>query len=295
LLEWERVLARCDGCGACESRCPNDIPRRLFNVLATSGWFEEALSVASDCTVCGLCERLCPHNIPYTEVIIDLRREEPTPEAVRRVRRTGTPYGRKLADESEPLQGDGVAILGCTIRSRPEWLRRVIEIVRRAGLATLGENEPCCMNFARKRGEEVPEETVQRWCSLFNDFDTVVVFCPGCYDFCVEVLDERPLYYAEIAEFDGIPEGAAYKSPCHLVRHGVDDHVLERLPDVELPPRRHRCCGGGALVRGPSESTVRAYERLGKPVLTPCPMCVTTLEGVIDVRPLWDHVVDLSR
>ncbi|MEO2240789.1 MAG: (Fe-S)-binding protein [Euryarchaeota archaeon] len=290
-----RALARCDGCSSCESRCPMDVPRRRFNTLAAAGRVKEALELASDCTLCGLCERVCPHGIPHTELLAGLRAEEPTPSAVERALRTGTPYRRKLEGEEEPLEGDVVAVLGCTIRSRRGWLESALRLARRAGLATLGREEPCCLNFARKRGEEVPERVRERWRRLFEEYDAVVVFCPGCLDFCVEVLGERPLYYAAIADFEGVPRGATYKSPCHLVRHGLDDAVLSILPDhVRTPPRRHRCCGGGALVGEPSPTTVRALRRSGEPVITPCPMCTRTLEGELDVRPLWEYAVNLS-
>ncbi|NPB01557.1 MAG: (Fe-S)-binding protein [Methanopyri archaeon] len=283
-----KAAARCEGCGACESRCPMDVPKRLFNALVTSGRLDEAAELVSECTCCGLCEERCPHGVPHTEIVAAVRRNvgySPR-EAVRKAVKVGSPYGRKEEDVNEPLEGDVVAVLGCTIRSRRDWTEAAVELASRAGWATLGTDEPCCMNFARKYGEDVPENNLEAWRELFDEYEDVVVFCPGCLDMCVEVLGRRPRHYAEVekVKFD-VPEGALYKSPCHLVRHGVDDSILARLP-VDVPPRRWRCCGGGGAVGEPSRDVDRWF--MDRVTVTPCPMCARTLEKAgVRVVPLW--------
>ncbi len=266
-----------------------DVPKRLFNALVTAGRLEEAVDLASDCTGCGLCEERCPHGVPHVEILTTARAVvgEGPEKAVRRALDEGSPYGTKLEDPREPLDGDVVAVLGCTVRTRKDWVERAVDLAEGMGWATLGSEDPCCLNFARRYGHEPPDTVKAVWNRLFDEYEGVVVFCPGCLDMCIEVLGERPIFYAEAdgLAFDA-PEGSLYKSPCHLVRHGVDDGVLKRLTGVRVPPRRWRCCGGGGAVGKPSTDVERWFS--DDPVVTPCPMCARTLERAgTRVIPLW--------
>lgn len=183
--------------------------------------------------------------------------------------------------EEDPL----CYFVGCTtaLDTRAQDLARSFaRILKHAGVpfGTLGKNEPCCGDIARRVGEDgLFEEQMESCLALFgrNNIRRVVTSSPHCFH---TFRNEYPTFQAlrppdEKVHFDVrhytqvigelVSEGSirfekrlnikvTYHDPCYLGRHNrVYDEprkVIRSIPGIELVEMSHNranslCCGGG--------------------------------------------------
>lgn len=250
------------------------------------------------CTTCGWCETACPVFIENVPRLIDMRRfkvqvEADFPPELQRVfegvERQGNPWGlsQEKRDEWEgdiplPKWGDGgdyeiLFFVGCA-GSYDERMKKVSKAVAKvlteAGVkfATLGKEEACNGELARRGGNEFLYQTVARanvesWNG--KGIKKVVTQCPHCFNTIKNEYPEFGGNYTVISHTELINdllkdkriklskvmnEKLTFHDPCYLGRHnGVYEaprEVLKAIPGLQVvemqrSKRESFCCGAG--------------------------------------------------
>jgi Fe-S oxidoreductase len=310
------------------------------------------------CTTCYSCQEQCPVQNEHINKIVDMRRhlvlmEGRFPHEASVVFRNMEVNGNPLG-ESALVRGDHLRRLGVpTIAENPEpevlyWPgcsgaldprnRKVstafVRLADAAGvsLATLGNEEKCCGDAARRLGNEFLFQTLAA-----NNIETlrghgvtkIVTQCPHCLnalkheyrqmggDF--EVLHHTEFLHGLVATGrlrlrSSGDETVTYHDPCYLGRYnGIYDPPRDLLAAVgfelaEMPRRKAKafCCGGGGgrmwleEIEGERIGNVRADEILGVSpdiAVVACPYCLTMLKDGIDSRRAGEtvRVMDIAE
>ena len=251
------------------------------------------------CTSCGWCEEACPVFIENVPRLIDMRRyqvqvEASFPPELKRVfegmERQGNPWGigqdKREEWEGElklPRWGDGggpyeylffVGCAGSYDERMKKVSRSVVKILNEAGIkfATLGKDETCTGDSARRAGNEYLYQTmakanVEKWNAL--GLKAVITQCPHCFN---TIKNEYPDFggnYKVISHTElinelirdkrirltkVINEKITYHDPCYLGRHNqVFDpprDALKAIPGLQIVEmkrsgRESFCCGAG--------------------------------------------------
>lgn len=356
-LTWKSRLDAdaCTRCGRCTAACPAQRAGQgldPYTVLMAAAPDASGQSLAERaggeaiwaCTACLACETVCPVSAEPLRIIAGLRRQQVLAtgqfpphlqEVCRGLERQGNPWAL-AADLRLPLDaptlapGDQTDVLlwvGCAGAYDPEAhaaTEALVRILRAAGVdfATLGEDERCCGDAARRIGSE------DLWQSLAREniaalqarrFRRIVTLCPHGYNtlaheypqlggefavrhatsFVAELLAQGRL---RLRPASGEPVAVAYQDPCTLGR-GPDAAaparaLLAALPGVrlaELSPagREALCCGGGggqAWMERPAGQRVNALraqdvaESGAALCATACPYCQQMLrESLADL------------
>jgi Fe-S oxidoreductase len=250
------------------------------------------------CTTCGWCEQACPVFIENVPRLIDMRRykvqvEADFPPELQRVfegvERQGNPWGigQEKRDEWEgdaplPKWGDGgeyeylfyVGCAGSYDERMKKVSRAVAKVMSEAGVkfATLGKDETCNAELARRGGNEYLYQTmakanVEAWNS--KGIKAIVTQCPHCFNTIKNEYPEFGGNYRVISHTELINEliqgkriklskvmneKLTFHDPCYLGRHnGVFDaprEVLKAVPGLEVVEmqrsgRESFCCGAG--------------------------------------------------
>ena len=355
-LTWkERLdLEACTRCGRCTRVCPVHLvgrdldPLALIETLRSSdgvGPLAKQVNEAVlwDCTTCMACDDICPLGISPLDMILDLRRERVLevatfPQPLHRVftglERRGNPWGLDAKERAAWLDSLGLAQLapgescqvllwlGC-MGSYDERARRAVRALVRllqkadVDVATLGIEEGCCGDTARRAGNE----HLWREAALANiavlgtrRVGRIVSLCPHCVNtlaneygalganldvahasaFLAELVYQGKLSLDTTRSRDD-GRRIAYHDPCYLGRGNgqfeAARQLIAVLPGVKLVELDHHgrdalCCGAGGGQMWldepgkPSLGALRAGEIAEAAVTvcaTACPYCASML------------------
>jgi len=258
------------------------------------------------CTTCMACDDICPVAIEPMRHLVDLRRERVLDGAsfpvalqtvYRHLERLGNPWGFPERDRTSWASGLDVPALaaeestdvllwvGCMTAydaQRQRAARDLIQVLRTAGVefATLGNEERCCGDPARRTGNEYLWRVLaRRNVSTLRSrrFRRLVTLCPHGFNtlrneypavggsfkvmhaaaLVAELISQGRLQFARQQVTGGGDLRVTYQDPCYLARGngmvGQRDAVRAMLrplqgvewAEMETHGRETRCCGGG--------------------------------------------------
>lgn len=313
------------------------------------------------CTTCGACQKVCPVEIEHVRKIVGARRSQVLMQGkfpaelnafFRNLETNANPWGigfSKRADWGEALgvphikDIPGAATLfwvgcmGAYDDAGKGIASALVKVLRAAGVAfgTLGAEEKCCGDAARRLGNEYLYQSLAREnIALFGKYGVrrIVTICPHGYNTfkheypkldaaagTVEVVSHVELIRdliasGRIAPKTGGPARYTFHDPCYLGRHNglvaeprsVLASVLGGRP-AEL--RRHGdasfCCGAGGGLMWTEESLGRRINHLrtdevlasGAPLAaSACPFCLTMLRDGLKDRGREDvRIEDIAQ
>lgn len=305
------------------------------------------------CTTCGACAAICPGFVNPIDEIIDLRRYQTlttgkipksVADTLRNIERQGNPWGMDPGERAAWLDDLGVRQLesgdetdvllfvGCALgfdERNKQVTQSFIRLLERAGVdfATLGIDEACCGETARRLGHEYLFQVLaEQNLEIFGKvkFQRIVTQCAHCFN---TLKNEYPQFgpqlpvqhYTEFLSDMGSPFTAhagshngdipkiTYQDPCYLGRHnGVIDQPRRLLAHAHLNPvemscskANSLCCGGGGgqmWMETAAETRINLH-RLedalatgASTIATACPYCLTMYDDAIRSRGLSDQV-----
>lgn len=312
------------------------------------------------CTTCGACLKRCPALINPIDQVIDLRRyqvlttgdmQKSVGDVLRNVERQGNPWGMPAEDRTSWADGLGVRelspgdetdvllYLGCAFAyddRNKKVAQSFVKILQKAGIdfATLGIDEACCGETARRMGNEylfqvMAEQNIETLSKV--KFNRVVTQCPHCFN---TLKNEYPQiggvykvqHYTEyLAELDfpwkdispnghGIKGKTAFHDSCYLGRYNDIYHqpreILRKakVSNTELPRSGENsfCCGGGGgqmWMETDAETRInhrRLQDALDvncEVVATACPYCLLMFDDAIRSKGIGDkiEVLDIAE
>jgi Fe-S oxidoreductase/nitrate reductase gamma subunit len=304
------------------------------------------------CTTCRACEVACPVFVGHVDKTVEMRRnlvlmEGRFPDQARLVFRNLEVNGNPLG-ESALIRGDHLRKLGVpTVGENPDaeilfWpgctgsldarnqktSAAFVRLTAAAGvsLASLGNEEKCCGEPARRLGNEFLFQSLAAGnIEVMNGYGItkIVTLCPHCLntlkheypqlggDF--EVLHHTQ-FLSELRVAGRLrlaPSGrktVTYHDSCYLGRYnGMFEQPRDLLKAAgvdlaEMPRRRAKafCCGGGGgrmwleEDEGERINNIRTDEVLSvspEIAAVACPYCLTMLKDGVDAREASDRVV----
>ena len=303
------------------------------------------------CTTCRACMQACPVLIEHIDMIVDVRRgyvaaskvPDTVKTALRKMGDTGNPWGLPQDDRIAWTRGLDVPFaaekkefeylywVGCAGAYDPrnqKVSRAIVSLLNRAGVsyATLGLEEMCCGESARRMGEEGLFQLgmVQMVKEAFDAYKVrkVITQCPHCYNtfrneypqFGVEVeaIHHSVLIRDLIAQGKLAPRKAnnlslAFHDSCYLGRHNdVYDAPREAVGAVpgiavnEMEKNREEgfCCGaggGGMWMELPGKRInhlrfAQAMRTGANAVGSACPYCLIMFDDAIKYHNLEESV-----
>ncbi|HSL98844.1 MAG TPA: (Fe-S)-binding protein [Candidatus Limnocylindria bacterium] len=303
------------------------------------------------CTTCRACMEACPVLIEHIDMIVDVRRgyvaEAKIPDLARTTLRkmgdTGNPWGLPQDDRTQWARGLSVPFaadkkefeylywVGCAGAYDPrnqKVTRTIISLLNRAGVdyATLGLEEMCCGESARRLGEEGLFQLgmVEMVKEAFASYRVkkVITQCPHCFNTFrneypqfgvdVEVIHHSVLLRnlieaGKITPSKPINRLVAFHDSCYLGRHNdiydAPRETLQSIPGITVnEPEKSRergfCCGaggGGMWLELPGKriNHIRFDQlmRTGANATgSSCPYCLTMFDDAIKFHNLDDSV-----
>ncbi|MGB7971488.1 MAG: (Fe-S)-binding protein [Candidatus Deferrimicrobiaceae bacterium] len=303
------------------------------------------------CTTCRACMEACPVLIEHIDMIVDVRRgyvaDAKIPDsariALRKMGDTGNPWGLPQDDRTQWARGLSVPFasdkkefeylywVGCAGAYDPrnqKVTRTIVSLLNRAGVdyATLGLEEMCCGESARRLGEEGLFQLgmVEMVKEVFASYRVkkVITQCPHCFNtfrneypqfgVSVEVIHHSVLLRNLIVEGKITPSKpinrlVAFHDSCYLGRHNdiydAPRETLQSIPGItvnEPEKRRERgfCCGagGGGMwleIPGKRINHIRFDQLMrtgANSTGSSCPYCLTMFDDAIKFHNLDDTV-----
>ena len=361
-LTWKEAvdLVSCTRCGRCTRACPAHMAGRTLDPLALMEAVQPAggkrplaeqvgVGVLWDCTTCMACEDVCPVGISPLSLVMDLRRERvldaarfpsPLQNVLRGLEQQGNSWNLPRLEREHWISSLGLPILaegescevllwlGCMGRYDQRARKTVGALVRllrgaQVAVATLGRDEDCCGDPARRTGNEyLWRKLAERNGESLRArrFERLVSLCPHCINTMANEYGDLGLslpavhattYLEELLDAGRLPLRSApaqtlrltYHDPCYLGRgNGIYSparKLISALPGVQLAElgqhgREALCCGGGGgqMWLGsegqPHLEAARVQEvlRSGSAVCaTACPYCATMLsDGLANLQ-----------
>ncbi len=295
------------------------------------------------CAMCGSCEEACPVSVEHTPKIIEMRRhlvlaKKDYPDQMRKffsnIESYGNPWGATRKDNDNRLAGSGskelaggnaaeyVFFAGCAASCDARAgsaAAALSKILKKAGVsfATLGADEWCCGETARRMGNEalfqqIAKNNIRQWQAL--GIRKIIVSCAHCYN---TIKNEYPQFggsweviHHSVLLANLLKEGRlqplkknnvtlTYHDPCYLGRYNdiyrEPREFLGVLPGVRLVEMQRAenwsfCCGAGGgrfWTKDVKEnliaaSRVQQVAATGASVLcTACPYCKLLLEETV--------------
>lgn len=304
------------------------------------------------CTTCGACVDVCPVGNEPMKDILEIRRslammESSFPKqletAFKGMERNANPWNQPIANRTKWAEGINVPTIetnptpdilwwvGCSPSTDPraqKTARAFADILNTAGInfATLGKNESCTGDSARRAGrEDIFFALATQNVEVLNEVNPtlIVTSCPHCLN---TIKNEYPafggnykvIHHSELInnligsgkielEQDSTSPSVTYHDPCYLGRHNQQfeqpRNIMKSLSEDlrEMPSNRDRsfCCGaGGAQVwkeeSGDSKINITRYEQAkstsSQTIAVACPFCLTMLT---DAAKEDDHPMDV--
>lgn len=304
------------------------------------------------CTTCRACMQACPVLIEHIDMIVDVRRgyvaASKVPDTVRTALRkmgdTGNPWGLPQDDRIAWAEGLDVPFaadkpdfeyllwVGCAGAYDPrnqKVTRALVSLLDRAGVsyATLGLEEMCCGESARRLGEEGLFQLglVEMAKETFRSYNVkkVITQCPHCYNTFrneypqfgvdVEVVHHSVFLRDLIARGKLVPRkpldlALAFHDSCYLGRYNdiydAPREAIRAVPGVEVLEMKKRreegfCCGaggGGMWMDASGGKRInhlrfdQARETGAKVFGLACPYCMTMFDDAIKFNNLEDEM-----
>jgi len=303
------------------------------------------------CTTCRACMEACPVLIEHIDMIVDVRRgyvaDAKIPDsartALRKMGDTGNPWGLPQDDRTQWARGLPVPLasdkkefeylywVGCAGAYDPrnqKVTRTIVSLLNRAGVdyATLGLEEMCCGESARRLGEEGLFQLgmVEMVKEVFASYRVkkVITQCPHCFNTFrneypqfgvnVEVIHHSVLLRNLIVEGKITPSKSinrlvAFHDSCYLGRHNdiydAPRETLQSIPGITVnEPEKSRergfCCGagGGGMwleIPGKRINHIRFDQLMrtgANSTGSSCPYCLTMFDDAIKFHNLDDSV-----
>jgi len=308
------------------------------------------------CTTCRACQEICPVYNEHINKIIDMRRnlileQAKVPELAEPIltsietrghsckgttrTRTDWEEGLEIKHLSEDSQVDLLFWVGCqpSLEDRSVKISQALaKILKAVGInfATLGTEESCCGDPARRMGNEYLFQMLAKQnIELLKSYNVkkIVTVCPHGFNTLkneypqfggeFEVIHHSQLIMQLIKEGRlklkaGETRRITYHDPCYLGRHNdiYDEprRILRAVPGVDLVEMsRCRwnsfCCGGGGgrfwieETSGKRISHVRiedVIETKADIVATACPFCMQMFEDAIKEKQMEESLRDLD-
>ncbi len=310
------------------------------------------------CAMCGSCEEACPVSVEHTPKIIAMRRhlvaKKDYPDEMRQffsnIESHGNPWGLARNDNDDWLASSGskaivgsnvaeyVFFAGCAASFDPRAGRAAAalsNIMRKADVSftTLGANEWCCGETARRMGNEalfqkIVKNNIEKWNEL--GVRRIITSCAHCYNTLKneypqfggnwEVIHHSVLLAGLLKEgrlkpAKNINMTLIYHDPCYLGRYNdvyrEPRDILRALPGVRLVEMQRSenwsfCCGAGGgrfWTKAVAENLIAASRiqqvlATGASVLcTACPYCKLLLEESITCQGMQEpiQVLDIAE
>lgn len=308
------------------------------------------------CCTCSACQEACPVYVEHINKIVDMRRslileQAKVPELAAPIltsiearghvvigtthTRTDWEEGLEVKHLSEDSQVDLVWWLGCQASLEDRSLniaQAFAKILNAANInfATLGTEESCCGDPARRMGNEyLFQVQATKNIELLKNYGVtkIVTTCPHCFNTLkneypqfggeFEVIHHSQLIAQLITEgklklTSGLNQRVTYHDPCYLGRHNdiyqPPRQALAAIPQIHLVEmERSRwnsfCCGGGGgrfwveEKQGKRISDVRIEDVIKTKteiVATACPYCMQMLEDSIKSKGAEESLKDLD-
>ena len=303
------------------------------------------------CTTCRACMQSCPVLIEHIDMIVDVRRgyvanariPDTARTALRKMGDTGNPWGLPQDDRVQWTKGLTVPFasdtkefeylywVGCAGAYDPrnqKVTRTIVSLLNRAGVkyATLGPEELCCGESARRMGEEALFQIgmVERIRELFSTYNVrkVITQCPHCFNTFrneypqfgvnVEVIHHSVLIRDLVAQGRLSPVKpinllAAFHDSCYLGRHNdlydAPREAVLSVPGITLnEPDKSRenafCCGaggGGMWLELPGKRINHLrFDQLmrtgANATVSSCPYCLIMFDDAVKFHDLEESV-----
>lgn len=308
------------------------------------------------CCTCLACQEACPVYVEHINKIIDMRRslileQAKVPELAEPIltsiearghvvigtthTRTDWEEGLEVKHLSEDSAVDLVFWVGCqaSLEDRSMKIAQAFGKVLKAAnvnFATLGTEETCCGDPARRMGNEyLFQMQATKNIELLKNYGVkkIVTTCPHCFN---TIKNEYPQFGGEFEVIhhsqlitqlmkegrlkltSGLNQRITYHDPCYLGRHNdIYDPPREVLAaiangDLVEMERNHWnsfCCGGGGghfwveEKQGKRISDVRIEDVIktnAEIVATACPYCMQMLEDSIKSKDAEESLKDLD-
>jgi Fe-S oxidoreductase/nitrate reductase gamma subunit len=308
------------------------------------------------CCTCRACEEACPVYVEHINKFVDMRRnlileQAKVPELAEPIltsiearghvvigtthTRTDWEEGLEIKHLSEDSAVDLVFWVGCqaSLEDRSMKIAQAFGKVLKAAnvnFATLGTEETCCGDPARRMGNEyLFQMQATKNIELLKSYgvNKIVTTCPHCFN---TIKNEYPQFGAEFEVIhhsqlitqlmkegrlkltSGLNQRITYHDPCYLGRHNdIYDPPREvlaaiangNLVEMERNHWNSFCCGGGGgrfwveEKQGKRISDVRIEDVIktnAEIVATACPYCMQMLEDSIKSKDAEESLKDLD-
>ncbi|MGC8860646.1 MAG: (Fe-S)-binding protein [Thermoplasmata archaeon] len=318
---------------------------------------QDHLSLTGDeiwaCTTCASCIEHCPVYNEHLQKIVDLRRylvmnEGSMPgelaDAFKNLERTGNPWGfpsvkrgalakSKNVKTMKEQKAEYLLFMGCMAAYDSRYrsaAEAFMDILNRCNIsyATLGNEETCCGDMARRSGNEYLFQTLaKKNIDAMKKYgvEKIITMCPHGYNTIKNEYPQlggnfRVYHYTEIIymllregkiSLRNSGETTTFHDPCYLGRYnGIYDpprKILSasvKLKELEKSRTESFCCGGGSGRFLMEEKGKRINEERGRQIIESgvrqvavgCPICMLMLEDAMKSLHREDiRIMDISE